>query len=95
MSGGSHDYMYNQIQSEYVGHMYDVELDYLMQDICELLHDVEWFDSGDYGEDTYRKCVDKFKKKWFNTSRNARLKLYIDESVNKLKQELLNMIGDK
>lgn len=95
MSGGSHNYICYKIEEELVGQMHDKELNDLMKDIAKLAHDLEWFDSSDYGENDYKKSVEKFKNKWFGKSRNERLKEYIDESVNKLKEQLYTMIGVK
>lgn len=95
MSGGSHDYICYRIENELVGSMHDIELDDLMKDIAELAHDVEWYDSGDYGYETYEECVKKFKDKWFKTSREERLKGYIDTAINDLREELHRMIGGK
>lgn len=63
MSGGSHDYLYYRMHELFVGDMHDAELDELMEDICELGHDLEWRQSGDYGEDAYRMTAQAFKKK--------------------------------
>lgn len=93
MSGGSRDYVCYRIEDDLAGKMYDAELDDLMSDIADLAHDVEWYDSGDTCEDTYRKSVVKFKKKWFGSDRNARLKSYIDTKLDETKQELYRMIG--
>ena len=94
MSGGSHDYLYGRVRDEYVGFMHDRELDNLMDDIADLLHDLEWYDSCDYGEDTYRESVAKFKEKWFKGSRTERLKGYIDEVINETRTKLMKMIGE-
>lgn len=64
MSGGSHDYLYSRMEELFVGDMHDGELDELMEDICELCHDLEWWQSGDYSEDAYRMTAQAFKKKW-------------------------------
>ncbi len=93
MSGGSRDYVCYRIKDDLAGKMYDAELDDLMSDIADLTHDVEWYDSGDICEDTYRKSVAKFKKKWFGSDRNTRLKGYIDTKFAETKQELYQMIG--
>ena len=44
--------------------MFDKELDELCKDLTVVLHDVEWWQSSDIGEEEYRKTVSKFKKKW-------------------------------
>ena len=92
MSGGSHNYLYSQVDGEYVGHMYDRELDDMMSDLVTVLHDLEWWQSDDYSEEQYRKTVRQFKGKWFSTDRNERLTKYIDEAMEKLTVELHEMI---
>ena len=92
MSGGSYNYQYSQVDEEYVGHMYDKELDDMMKDLVDVLHDLEWWQSDDHSEEQYRKTVREFKVKWFNTDRNERLTKYIDEAMEKLAVELHEMI---
>ena len=41
MSGGSYNYMYSRIEDEYAGRMHDSQLNAMMNDLCELLHDLE------------------------------------------------------
>lgn len=95
MSGGSMGYLCYKIEEEAVGHMCDAELDELMRDIANLLHDCEWWLSGDYGEESYRKSVAKFKSKWFgNTAhRSKRLERLIDEKLDQVHKECRQMIG--
>ena len=93
MSGGSYDYKYYTIEEYYVGAMYDAELDEMMKDLVGVLHDVEWWQSSDIGEDDYRKTVKAFKDKWFNADRGERLKPIINRRINEVRTELLNMIG--
>lgn len=93
MSGGSYNYGYYNIE-QYIGNMKDKELDNLMQDIRELLHDLEWCDSGDTSEETYLEQIKIFKNKWFKQSRSKRLEKIILEEIEKTKQDLLKMIGE-
>ena len=93
MSGGSYNYEYYRIEEEYVGSMFDAELDEMMKDLVEVLHDVEWWKSGDIGEDDYRKTVKAFKAKWFDSDRGERLKPIIERKINKVRKELMDMIG--
>ena len=95
MSGGSHGYIYCEIEEKLCGRMYDPELNDLMKDISELAHDLEWFDSSDISFEKYKATVCKFKEKWFNSSRKERLKKYIDDALKKQKSELYSMIGVK
>ena len=93
MSGGSHNYIYAFLEDELVGQMEDQELNDLMSDIVTLAHDLEWYHSGDTSRKDYQQSVDAFKKKWFKQSREERLKNYIDEKIQKTKEELMDMIG--
>ena len=92
MSGGSYNYLYSQVDEEYVGNMHDKELDDMMSDLVKLLHDLEWWQSDDYNEEQYREKVRQFKGKWFSADRNERLTKYIDEAMEKLAVELHEMI---
>lgn len=65
MSGGSYSYVYCRVENECVGRMFDRQLDEMMKDLVKVLHDLEWWQSSDTGEDTYRRAVTEFKKKWF------------------------------
>lgn len=95
MSGGSYDYKYCTIDEYYVGAMHDAELDEMMADLVVLLHDLEWWQSCDYGEEDYRKTVRRFKAKWFSSDRCERLKPIIERKIEATRTELLNIIGVK
>ena len=92
MSGGSYNYSYARIEDTYCGRMYDAELDAMMTDLVDVLHDLEWWQSGDYGEESYRKSAKKFKDKWFNRSRKDRLTEIVEQKCDALKEELLKII---
>lgn len=89
MSGGSLNYLYSTL-SMYEDEVFkgDKELIDLYKDFADLLHDYEWYTSGDYGEGTYNETKIKFKKKWFEGVREDRILKYIDETVKDLKQNL-------
>lgn len=87
MSGGSHNYMYHQVEETYVGKMFDVELHDMIQDLVEVMHDCEWYDSGDISEEDYRATVHKFKEKWFGT-RDLQLRHLIQEELLKVSNTL-------
>ena len=93
MSGGSHGYICYRIEEELCGQMYDAELNDLMKDIVKLAHDLEWYDSSDIGEESYKKTVAEFKRKWFKAEREDRLKVYIDDAMEKLRSEMYLLIG--
>lgn len=93
MSGGNHNFIYLHIQEELCGKMHDPELDDLMKDIAELAHQLEWAESGDTDWSTYQKYVTEFKNKWFKQNRTKRLKQYIDDTCERTKNQLYDMIG--
>ena len=92
MSGGSHNYIYYKLQEECEGNMFDPEMDELIHDLCDVLHDLEWWQSGDTSETKYRTAVLNFKRKWFHTDRNERLKKYIDEQTNLVRKSLYRIL---
>lgn len=93
MSGGSHNYIYHQIDQELVGQMEDIELDDLMKDISDLAHGLEWYHSSDYSKETYFAKVKEFKAKWFESSREERLKRYVNSKLEDLRKEVFSLIG--
>lgn len=93
MSGGSYNYIYNSLQEECQGRMYDAEMNEMIDDMCDLLHDLEWWQSCDSSEEKYRKTLAKFKAKWFKGNREERLKGYIDEQIGVVRHQLYRLIG--
>lgn len=92
MSGGSYDYKYSVLGDYYVGYMYDEELNEMMKDLENLLHDLEWWQSCDISEDDYRRTADKFKRKWFKRD-NIQVKAFIEKEFEKTKQKLLKQLN--
>lgn len=90
MSGGSFDYLCFRIEETYSGEMQDVELNEMIVDLCEVLHDLEWWKSGDYDEQTYRETIRKFKKKWFGQTDEKRL----EKLANKAKKDFDKLLKD-
>lgn len=91
MSGGSMNYAFHYLDdmAEYVK---DKEIKDLMKDLAELMHDLEWWDSGDYSSSDYYETLDKFKKKWFGDNRNERLKEYLNNTLDEMKWEIEKLI---
>lgn len=94
MSGGSRNYFCYQLE-EQAGEMRDRELDELVRDLAVVMHDLEWWESGDYGESEYRETVQKFKAKWFSGAREEVLRGIVEKSCDELRVELLKMIGGR
>ena len=93
MSGGSMNYLCYRIEEE-ADNMGDREIIALCKDMATLMHDREWFLSGDYRESDWIKSLSEFKKKWFKGSRTYRLASLIDEVFTEAKEECLRMIGE-
>lgn len=94
MSGGAYDYLCYRVQETYIGEMYDIELDDMMKDLCKVLHDLEWWQSGDISEEDYRKRVSEFKKKWFSGNRTGIKKHYVDIILSETKKKLYQVLVD-
>lgn len=94
MSGGSYNYIYITLLNECENNMFDPEMNEMIRDLSDVLHDVEWWQSGDISEKDYRKTLSKFKHKWFYGDREKRLKRYIDEQITIIKRQLYVMLGE-
>lgn len=98
MSGGSYNYMYCRIEEEYVDRMYDSQLNEMIKDLVKVLHDLEWWQSSDTGEDTYRRTVTEFKKKWFKQTKidvQKQIELEFERTKNELLKEFEYLKGDE
>jgi hypothetical protein len=93
MSGGSYNYICYSLSEECADQMYDDEMNDLIKDLCEVLHDLEWWQSGDIGEEDYRKTLSEFKTKWLGGNREERLKGYIDKQLSVTRSRLYDLIG--
>jgi len=87
MSGGSYDYVCHTIQYTYEGKMFDTELNEMIMDLCQVLHDLEWWQSCDIGEEDYRETVQMFKDKWFG-KRDERLRSLIVKEFDKFRESI-------
>ena len=71
MSGGHFNYLDSQLKSEIFGwtNRYsnvfeDKQISALVWDVLDLIHEFDWYKSGDNGRDTYLEAKSDFKKKF-------------------------------
>ncbi len=94
MSGGHFDYkdsslMWTMFPSAICENvMEDREISCLVWDILNLIHDYDWYASGDTREEDYLKAKNTFKKKWFGGSRGLRIRRIVDDALEETRMEL-------
>ena len=99
MSGGRFNYIDTTIRDEIIGRsdtwskvFEDREISELVWDVLNLIHDYDWYASGDTGKDDYLKAKAKFKRKWLG-NRGVAVKRTIDTAIDELKEELYETYG--
>lgn len=99
MSGGRFEYADSRLKSEIFGWsdaprnvFEDREISELVWDVLDLIHDYDWYASGDTCKETYQKAKAEFKKKWFN-NRGVRVRRIVDEALKQCKDELYETFG--
>lgn len=99
MSGGRFNYYDGTLKNEIFGWadkwsnvFEDREISELVWDVLELIHEFDWYESGDTSKDKYLNAKTEFKKKWFN-NRGVRVKRTIDTAIDELRQELYETYG--
>lgn len=102
MSGGYFEYADQRAKNEIFGYLgdepkknvfEDEEISDLIWDVFQLIHDYDWYKSGDTCEESYIKKKSEFKQKWFKTSRNERLKGYVDKRLEDVRKEFYGLLG--
>lgn len=91
MSGGAMDYICYRFD-EYADMVEDKEISELLRDLGKVLHDEEWYKSADIGKEEYLETLSAFKRKWFNGSREERLRGIINGEIDRFKNRLNEMI---
>lgn len=99
MSGGHFCYKDSSLKDEMFGWtdephnvLEDREISELAWDLLNLIHDYDWYKSGDTCKETYLKAKTKFKQKWLS-NRGVRVRRIVDEAVAELKSELYETYG--
>lgn len=104
MSGGRWNYMDSTLKNEMFEYsrsgdklpniFEDRELSELTYDLFNLMHDLDWYLSGDTCKDTYLESKAAFKKKWLG-NRGQRIKRTVDAAIEDCKRELYETYGLK
>ena len=99
MSGGRFDYADSRLKDEIFGLkdkpsnvFEDREISELVWDVLNLIHDYDWYASGDTCKETYLKSKAEFKKKWMG-NRGVRIRRIVDEALKQCKDELYETFG--
>lgn len=99
MSGGHFEYLDSRLKDEIFGWtdkpknvFEDREISELVFDVLELIHEFDWYYSGDTSKETYLKAKTKFKTKWFS-NRGVRIKHTIDTAIDEARAELYETYG--
>lgn len=95
MSGGHFEYKDSSLLCEIFNYsdecwnaLEDREISELTWDLLNLLHDYDWYRSGDTCEETYLKAKAEFKKKWFGGNRGLRVRRIVDDALEATRKEL-------
>lgn len=72
----------------------DVEMSEMFWDMLCVLHSLDWYQSGDNCESTYRDDVEYFKKKWFGKTEEDRVKTIVDNAILNMKEDIATAFRD-
>jgi hypothetical protein len=99
MSGGHFNYKDGDLKSEIFDYgdkpsnqFDDMEISQLVWDVLTLIHEYDWYVSGDTGKETYMEAKKAFKAKWLSGDRNANLEAIIDARLLEVRSELKEML---
>ena len=99
MSGGRFDYVDSRLKDEIFGWtdkpsnvFEDREISELVWDVLDLIHDFDWYASGDTCKETYLKKKAELKHKWFS-NRGVRVRCIVDEALKQVHDELYETFG--
>ena len=100
ISGGRFDYIDSRCKEEIFGYwtdkprnvFEDKEISELIWDVFDLIHDYDWYASGDTGEETYLRAKAAFKRKWLKHD-EKRVQMIIDNAIDEVRQELYKTYG--
>lgn len=94
MSGGQFSYLDSQLKHEIFGWsdkpgnvFEDKEISALAWDLLDLIHEFDWYVSGDNSEEDYLQAKREFKAKWLAHD-SARCRQIVDEAIAEVRAEL-------
>lgn len=94
MSGGRFDYLDLTLKNEIfngsdkpINVFEDRVISELVWDVLNLIHEYDWYASGDTSKTTYLKRKSEFKIKWWS-DQNTRVRQTIDTAIRELRDEL-------
>lgn len=101
MSGGHFDYKDSTLKAEIFGWgidsveqaikqnpLQDKEFSAMVYEMLDILHDFDWYMSGDSSKERYLESLQAFKNKWLKTNSEERIRYIIDNEINSMKQDL-------
>lgn len=95
MSGGYFDYKDVDLKREIFGWdkehanvFEDREITKLVLDVLNLIHEFDWYKSGDTDGGSYLRAKKAFKEKWLEPPVEVRAKKIIDEAVEEVREDL-------
>ena len=101
MSGGHFNYEDSQLKNtifdweDKVSNQFqDPEISELVFDVLTLIHDYDWYISGDTSLETWLEAKLDFKKKWLRKNNVATLEKIIEDRIVATSLELKEMLGD-
>jgi len=97
MSGGRYSYLDISLKNEIEGDDFeDAEILDLVNDVLDLIHEYDWYQSCDTSLGDYLEAKKNFKKKWFGTP-DRRLKTMfsmIMDSLDECKNNITDAFGE-
>lgn len=89
---GDKSYKENVKNARNLNPMGDKLMSELVYDVFCVLHSLDWYESGDTGDYTYKSDVDYFKKKWLNVDKNEIVSREINKATGELRDELMRSL---
>lgn len=101
MSGGHFNYVDSNLKNEIfdwedkpTNQFEDLEISELVFDVLTLIHDYDWYISGDTGREDWLEAKKVFKRKWLRKNNLDTLEKLIEAKIESTRTELKEMLGD-